>query len=216
MRKNIIGLIIISTILFGCSGNTTGDNQNSTKETENQEAVKVDDSTKEKQKVDIKEVERQILEKYNQQQYREGINIAREYKKDNVITKEDFNAISKYFKYKLNESNESYKVVDSLMSISDDYAGIFSNEIKDLKLKFKPEIDEILAEKAYLESAANYKPLYVSPSIGMTAEQVLKSIWGEPEDINKTTTASGVTEQWVYSGFRYIYLEDGIVTVIQE
>lgn len=132
---------------------TTEDIQNSTKEIKNQEAVKVDDSTKEKQKEDIKEVERQILEKFNQQQYREGINIARKYKKDNVLTEDDFNAISKYLKYKLNESNDKYHVVESLITIEDDYAGLFSNEIKDLKVKLKSGIDEKLAEKAYLDNA---------------------------------------------------------------
>lgn len=54
------------------------------------------------------------------------------------------------------------------------------------------------------------------PQIGMTAEQARQSSWGSPEDINRTTTASTVHEQWVYSGNRYIYLDDGIVTAIQD
>lgn len=54
------------------------------------------------------------------------------------------------------------------------------------------------------------------PAIGMTAEQVEASTWGKPKDINKTTYSWGVKEQWVYSDYRYIYLEDGIVTAIQE
>lgn len=54
------------------------------------------------------------------------------------------------------------------------------------------------------------------PAIGMTAEQVEASTWGKPKDINKTTTKYGVSEQWVYSDYRYIYLEDGIVTAITE
>lgn len=56
----------------------------------------------------------------------------------------------------------------------------------------------------------------LTPAIGMTAEQVEASTWGKPKDINKTTYSWGVKEQWVYSGYRYIYLEDGIVTAIQE
>ncbi len=55
-----------------------------------------------------------------------------------------------------------------------------------------------------------------APLIGMTADEVLASTWGEPEKINRTTTAYGVSEQWVYSGNRYVYLDDGIVTAIQE
>ena len=56
----------------------------------------------------------------------------------------------------------------------------------------------------------------VVPSIGMTAEEVRNSTWGKPEDINRTTTAYGVHEQWVYSNYRYIYFDNGIVTAIQE
>ena len=53
------------------------------------------------------------------------------------------------------------------------------------------------------------------PSIGMTADEVRESTWGEPIKINKTTTEYGVDEQWVYDDYKYIYLEDGIVTAIQ-
>ncbi|KKC46959.1 hypothetical protein VE23_07110 [Paenibacillus sp. D9] len=47
-------------------------------------------------------------------------------------------------------------------------------------------------------------------------EEVLESTWGKPSKINKTTTKYGVHEQWVYYGGRYVYLEDGVVTLIQE
>lgn len=54
------------------------------------------------------------------------------------------------------------------------------------------------------------------PKIGMTKNEVLNSTWGKPEDINKTTTKYGIREQWCYSGYKYIYFEDGIVTSIQD
>lgn len=53
----------------------------------------------------------------------------------------------------------------------------------------------------------------------MTADEVKNSTWGEPSDINKTTTKYGIREQWVYkysTKNKYIYLDDGIVTAIQE
>lgn len=50
----------------------------------------------------------------------------------------------------------------------------------------------------------------------MSADELKESSWGTPRDINKTTYAWGVYEQWCYSGFRYVYLEDGIVVTIQE
>jgi hypothetical protein len=51
--------------------------------------------------------------------------------------------------------------------------------------------------------------------IGATAAEVQTS-WGPPDSINRTTTAAGVTEQWVYGGGRYVYLTNGRVTAIQE
>lgn len=50
----------------------------------------------------------------------------------------------------------------------------------------------------------------------MTADEVLKSTWGEPNDVNRTITATTTHEQWVYGGGCYIYLDNGIVTAIQD
>jgi hypothetical protein len=55
-----------------------------------------------------------------------------------------------------------------------------------------------------------------NPQIGMTSEEVKESLWGIPLEINKTTTKYSVSEQWVYDNYRYVYLENGIVTAIQE
>ncbi len=71
------------------------------------------------------------------------------------------------------------------------------------------QIAELVRNSDYLTDKRN-------PSIGMTEEEVLNSIWGEPKDVNRTTTKYGVKEQWVYSGYRYIYFEHGTVTTIQE
>ncbi|KOY13802.1 hypothetical protein [Paenibacillus xylanivorans] len=58
---------------------------------------------------------------------------------------------------------------------------------------------------------------YVEVYIGMTAEELKNSkLWGEPDTVNRTTTKYGVSEQWVYGNSRYVYLEEGIVTSIQE
>ena len=51
------------------------------------------------------------------------------------------------------------------------------------------------------------------PYIGMTADEVEKSTWGEPNKKNKDIYSWGIKEQWVYSG-GYIYLENGMVTSI--
>ncbi len=49
--------------------------------------------------------------------------------------------------------------------------------------------------------------------IGMTSEQA-KLSWGEPEDINRTITRRGSSEQWVY-GNSYLYFTNGILDSIQ-
>lgn len=59
-------------------------------------------------------------------------------------------------------------------------------------------------------STRNPKPV----RIGMTDEAVLTEGWGRPDKINRTTTATGVSEQWVY-GYKYLYFEDGVLVTIQ-
>lgn len=53
-----------------------------------------------------------------------------------------------------------------------------------------------------------------SPSIGMTDEEVLETSWGKPKSINKTQTAYGVNEQWVYDR-GYLYFENHYLVTIQ-
>jgi len=38
---------------------------------------------------------------------------------------------------------------------------------------------------------------------------------GKSIKINRTTTVYGVSEQWVYDNYNYLYFEDGILTAIQ-
>jgi len=51
--------------------------------------------------------------------------------------------------------------------------------------------------------------------IGDTSK-IVREAWGEPKDINRTTTAYSVTEQWVYGSGQYVYFKNGIVTAIQD
>ena len=52
-------------------------------------------------------------------------------------------------------------------------------------------------------------------TIGMTAEQVIASCFGQPDRINRTELASGtIREQWVKRS-SYVYLTNGRVTAIQ-
>ena len=58
------------------------------------------------------------------------------------------------------------------------------------------------------------------PFIGMSAAELENSTWGRPSKRNKTTTANGTTEQWIYdkpfNSKAYIYITNGYVTAIQE
>ena len=65
------------------------------------------------------------------------------------------------------------------------------------------------------EKIAGHNETLPDPSIGMTASEVESSSWGKPEKKNITEYAWGTKEQWVYSNYRYVYLENGIVTSIQ-
>lgn len=50
--------------------------------------------------------------------------------------------------------------------------------------------------------------------IGMTKQHCREAL-GEPRRINKTTTATSISEQWVYYG-KYLYFENGELVTIQE
>ena len=52
-------------------------------------------------------------------------------------------------------------------------------------------------------------------NIGMMPEQTMAS-WGEPQNINRTMNALGVTEQWVYGLGQYVYFRDGKLSSIQQ
>jgi hypothetical protein len=69
------------------------------------------------------------------------------------------------------------------------------------------------AKQRQIAAAQAKKP---GARIGMSPEQVTKETsWGKPNHINRTTTAHGVHEQWVYGGGNYLYFENGRLTAIQ-
>jgi hypothetical protein len=51
----------------------------------------------------------------------------------------------------------------------------------------------------------------------MSADTVKnETAWGKPDHVNRTVTASGVREQWVYPGYEYLYFEDGRLVAIED
>ena len=69
--------------------------------------------------------------------------------------------------------------------------------------------------KARRKSAgAKEKP---GASIGMTPTEVVNETnWGRPTSINRTTTATGTTEQWVYGAGTYLYFRNNRLSGIQQ
>lgn len=52
-------------------------------------------------------------------------------------------------------------------------------------------------------------------AIGFT-KAMCKEAWGSPRSVNTTENRSGVHEQWVYGGGRYLYFDNGTLTTIQK
>jgi len=80
----------------------------------------------------------------------------------------------------------------------------------------------LITESDYLELKEKFGELFLNSvmnskvEIGMSKEMVIMAI-GNPDDKNKTTTANGVNEQWVYDLLKkYIYFDNGTVTAIQD
>ncbi|WP_339169917.1 hypothetical protein MKX75_13135 [Paenibacillus sp. FSL R5-0341] len=119
------------------------------------------------------------------------------------------------------EKGDEQSMIDYLELIPMAYEGEYASLISDYKLSIQPK-DKWLAAERYI-SEIREKPIEEKerimvylPAIGMTAAEMRISSWGTPKKINKTTYEFGIHEQWVYSDYRYVYLEDGIVTAIQE
>jgi hypothetical protein len=74
---------------------------------------------------------------------------------------------------------------------------------------------EQAAKQAKLDAAEKARKKREGVSIGMTQQDALDSSWGKPERINRTVTANGVREQWVYGNGNYLYFTNGILTAYQ-
>ena len=79
-----------------------------------------------------------------------------------------------------------------------------ANEFKNLALTVN---DKMIDYDKAVEKYGNLR-------VGMSEDGV-RALFGSPEKINKTETAYGTSEQWVYKD-KYIYIEDRKVTAIQQ
>jgi hypothetical protein len=54
-----------------------------------------------------------------------------------------------------------------------------------------------------------------NPKIGMTVAQVVATCWGKPEHITHTQAGAQTFDQYVYSGNRNLYFQDGVLRSFQ-
>jgi len=110
--------------------------------------------------------------------------------------------VAPYFKVKYNEKEGYVRI--TMIKIDEQMAL--------LGKKYKINLDS-------LKSVLNPKVVINSNTplqIGMSANTV-RQILGAPDSNNKSTSSSGVREQWVYSQKNmYVYFENGILTSFQE
>jgi flavodoxin len=71
------------------------------------------------------------------------------------------------------------------------------------------------AVQAKLQAAEKARKKQEGVTIGMSQQDVLDSSWGKPDRVNRTTTANGVREQWVYGHGNYLYFTNGVLTAYQ-
>lgn len=138
---------------------------------------------------------------------------------------EEMNVLKAYSNYRIAEIKESkrdnpyYEYVNdfkleigSMAKVTPpSYSGMFASQIKDVILS------KMQSEEWAFEYTNNNEIPIREIEIGMTQLEVIDlTTWGRPKEINKNTNSSGVSEQWVYDDFKYLYFEDGILTSIQE
>lgn len=103
-------------------------------------------------------------------------------------------------------------ISDDLSQIPLNYNGKIKVQVNELRNKYRSHLVDYENAQADLKAYEDK----ADPTVGMTAQELVDSKWGKPSDVNRTTTANGTFEQWIYGGNRYVYLENGIVTGIQE
>lgn len=78
------------------------------------------------------------------------------------------------------------------------------------------EVETFRAKQKKAAAAAKAQAARPGVRIGMTKAQVINETnWGNPQHINRTTTAAGTREQWVYGDGNYLYFVNGTLTSIQ-
>lgn len=63
-------------------------------------------------------------------------------------------------------------------------------------------------------SSTSQRAIESAPKVGMGEYDAANTMWGQPAERNRTVTARGSREQWVFGNGRFVYLENGRVTAV--
>ncbi|MEC0106773.1 hypothetical protein P4H27_07455 [Paenibacillus taichungensis] len=210
MGKKIIFLILLSLVLTACGSNVSEPASN------NESRIETPVTTA---KVEVEQslcnngdVQDQVFCLLKLKKYAE----AEELLASNEIEDKVTSLLNTYISC-MKESAFTDECSEALTSLSDLRSSekIGSTRAGSLVILLADKISED-AKRTATNAVEEFNSKHFQPEIGMTEEKVLESTWGKPQKINKTKNKYGVSEQWVYGSGRYVYLDDGIVTSIQE
>jgi hypothetical protein len=226
MRKIILHFVLMFIFVVGCSsaqggnGNNNKDTKELTKEEQNYIQLVLNKKYEQLNDLTISK-SNNLQEKYNtiavaltkfqaaQKTEKEKDNIS--YKFNGLQLK--YSSIVKSLNQVTDIPKELENQIEKIKTISLEKDKYYSEMQADQTAKIKRE-----RELAEIKAQNEINGIFGTPKtvvIGMTAEEVLSIGWGKPNDINRTITAYGTREQWVYGNGNYLYFEDGILTSIQ-
>lgn len=83
----------------------------------------------------------------------------------------------------------------------------------------KLEKDRLAAAQEVVRSpstapSVSQRAIESAPKVGMGEYDAENTMWGRPAERNRTVTARGTREQWVFGNGRFAYLENGRVTAV--
>lgn len=128
--------------------------------------------------------------------------------------------------YSISKKDDVSDIYTFQLEVNDDLSVVKNNRASQARGILKLNIDGKLIERdtassqdedtfSFISNSTELPTIKKKPSVGMTESEVISSNWGMPKKKNKTSTAMGTTQQWVYEN-GYIYFDkNGIVTAIQ-
>ncbi|MGE8036476.1 hypothetical protein [Lysinibacillus sp. NPDC093692] len=236
--NKFIILILCLFTLVGCTNQETTkklEEKEESIETKQTEEISVEDQKRQEK---AKNIEKNMIKLIDEESYLDVIS----YYKESFIQSPDLEirptdktielynlAVQRYYEKMETFGTFGYEILtldngDLSENVKSFIYQKFSTDIEELEASIKKEKAENLeryandkAEREAQEEARRIEEAKNRIYIGMTKEQVLDTNWGEPDDINRTITASHQSEQWVYSDYgKYLYFEDGILVTIQD